>query len=275
MTLPLVIKREIMKTICRVILMFVLGLISACAAIDRSGSDCRPLLDDWQQAWNSAIPDRLIVLFHPDSLPAIESQVTPEETRRQLAGEFASYGKIIRIRLLRSYDNDTVLATRIDFESIQGFPVVFKCRKKDDDLRFFALLPGQDPTRGSDQKVISGFLKRWETAWNQGRPEAILRQLHSLGRIQLDLKDGRVPKAQIEKEFQAVMAKFGPIRDCTVKGYKDKTNEYIVAVTYAKAGTILAAINLQKDMDGEWRIFSFDLDDGKRAQRTPESWIPQ
>ena len=194
---------------------------------------------------------------------------------KDIASHMACGGKIKNIQFLRAYDQNTVLATRISFEKLKDFPVVFKCRQKDDKTLFLDFLPGQDPTRHADSKVIEPFLKHWETAWNSGAPDGLLQQMHSFGKIQRDLNDKRVPKTFIDKQFQMLYQELGRIRSHVVKDFKARTNEYLVAFTYESGQTILAAINLQKDHDGEWRIFSFDLDDGDRALRTPDSWNPQ
>jgi hypothetical protein len=267
--------REIMKTSFRFILLFLLALAAACASVTDPSEEFTPMLAKWQWAWNSSNPDRLIALYHPDSMPAIEKEVGGSDIGKDIASHMACGGKIKNIQFLRAYDQNTVLATRISFEKLKDFPVVFKCRQKDDKTLFLDFLPGQDPTRHADSKVIEPFLKQWETAWNSGAPDGLLQQMHSFGKIQRDLNDKRVPKTFIDKQFQMLYQELGRIRSHVVKDFKARTNEYLVAFTYESGQTILAAINLQKDHDGEWRIFSFDLDDGDRALRTPDSWNPQ
>lgn len=265
-----------MKTFCHLIMLLILGLGSACATVGQPAhEDFKPMLTRWQWAWNTTDPDQLVALFHPDSLLAIERDVVPKEMRKEVASLFAAYGKITRIRLIRSYDEATVFAVRIDFEKLPDFPVVFKCRQLQEKTRFFEFLPGQDPGRGSDSKVIDGFLKQWETAWNLKKPEGIIQLYHSFSNIQIDLKNGNRPKSAIEKEILAAIAEFGAINSYALREFKGKTNEYIVAFTYENGTTALATINLQKDQDGAWRIFRFHLNGGERALRTPDSWTAQ
>ena len=60
-----------------------------------------------------------------------------------------------------------------------------------------------------------------------------------------------------------------------VIGFKAETKEFIVAFRYEKKGTVLASMNLQKDAEGEWRIFSMDLDERERALQSLDSWRAQ
>jgi hypothetical protein len=182
------------------------------------------------------------------------------------------YGEIRAMRVVGSYDDGKACAVRADFANHADFPVVFLFRKVGDKLMFEEFLPGQNPSTKADEKVIAGFLKSWQKAWNSGDAEAVLKQLHPLGKIPLGIAGGLIPKEEIAREFASMVKEHGKIQSTKVKGYKARTNEYVVEFVYDKPAELTAALNLQKDPEGVWRAFQMDLDSGDRALRDPDSW---
>jgi hypothetical protein len=182
------------------------------------------------------------------------------------------YGGIRAMRIVGSYDDGRACAVRADFANHADFPVVFLFRKAGDKLMFEDFLPGQDPSVKADERVIAGFLKGWQEAWNRGDIDAVLKQLHPLGKIPLGISAGFIPREEIAREFASMVKEHGKIQSTKVKGYKARTNEYVVEFVYDKPAKLTAALNLQKGPKGVWRAFQMDLDSGDRALADPMSW---
>ena len=182
------------------------------------------------------------------------------------------YGQIKAMRIVGFYDDRRACCVRMDFTHNPDFPVVFLLEKHGDKVMLFDFLPGQDPSVKADKTAVAEFLEGWKTAWNSGKVDSLLEQMHPFGKVPIALAAGLVPKEALVREMKAIHQKFGTIQSAEVIGFKTRTNEYIVEFTYAKSGKIAAALNLQKDAKGTWRVFSFDIDSGERALKDPDSW---
>jgi hypothetical protein len=241
-----------------------------CGAEDDKGKAIEETLDNWKVTWNQEKPEALIELFHPQSMHSLD--FAADRVKRQFVTWTSGYGQINAMRIIGFYDDRSACCVRIDFKHNPDFPVVFLLRKHGDKVMFFDFLPGQDPSAKADETAVAGFLKSWKTNWNSGKADSLLEQMHPFGRIPLGISAGYVQKEGLAREMKAMLQKLGAIQSAEVKGFKTRTNEYIVEFTYEKSGKIAAAINLQKDAKGAWRVFSLDLDDGDRALEDPDSW---
>ena len=241
-----------------------------CAAEDDKDKAVKETLDNWKVAWNGGKPEALIALFHPKSV--WRSDFAADRVKKRLAMRTSGYGQIKATRIIGFYDDRSACCVRIDFRHNPDFPVVFLLRKHGDKVMIFDFLPGQDPSVKADETAVAGFLKSWKTSWNSGKADSMLKQIHPFGEVPLGVSAGLVTKEKLARQMKAMLQEFGAIQSAEVKGFKARTNEYVVEFTYAKSGKIAAALNLQKDAKGTWRVFSFDIDDGERALKDPDSW---
>ncbi|NQU23319.1 MAG: hypothetical protein HQ567_18725 [Candidatus Nealsonbacteria bacterium] len=248
----------------------VLAAAPLCAAEDDGDKAFKETLENWKVAWNGGKPDALVALFHPKSIWRSDSAA--DRVKKRLAMRSSSYGQIKAMRFIGSYDDRSACCVRMDFTHNADFPVVFLLSNHGDKVMISDFLPGQDPSVEADKTVVAEFLKGWKTSWNSGKADSMLEQMHPFGKAPLAVAAGLIPKEGLAREMEAMLQKFGTIQSAEIKGFKTRTNEYSVEFTYAKAGKIAAAMNLQKDAKGTWRVFSFDIDDGERALKAPNSW---
>jgi hypothetical protein len=247
----------------------------SCVADGEKGKAFDKPLKDWQAAWNTKDADKIIALFHPESRAKIKIPSLKKKTQARFTAWIKTTGAIKDIRFIAAYDKGTVCATQIDFEKIKGVPVVFKLKASDKGLVFYEFLPGSDPTRKADNKVIGKFLKEWQAGWNSGDAKFFTKRQHPLGKLPMTLAIRKTPVEQVHQAMKVMVGNLGPIESYKVEAFKARTNEYIITFTYKEAGDVSAAMNIQKDAKGIWQVFSMDINDGERALKNPNSWYSQ
>ena len=136
------------------------------------------------------------------------------------------------------------------------------------------LLPGQDPNRKQNNLRMGAFLEQWQRSWNAG-PDKMYEELHPLGKIRLAVGMKVKDDKAIKKDIMFMQEEFGQIQSYKIIAYKQRTNEYAVEVRYSKKGILTAAMNIQQDQRGQWRLFGLDLDDGKTALNALKSYQQQ
>jgi len=249
-----------------------LAMAPFCVAEDDQGKAIEEAFQSWKTAWNGGKPETLIALFHPESMPQRAPAFAADRVKKLFTTRISGYGQIKAMRSIGIYEDGSACCVRIDFAHNADFPVVFLLKEHGDKVMFYDFLPGQDPSAEADETAIAGFLERWKTGWNNGQADSLLEQLHPFGVMALGVSSGDMPKEGFARAMKGMLEELGTIQNAEVRGFKKRTNEYIVDFTYAKAGKIAAALNLQKDAKGTWRVFSFDIDDGERALKDPDSW---
>ncbi len=124
----------------------------------------------WQDAWNSSESNKLIALFHRESIT--------QRARQRLSLWKSGFGEISKLKQIASYEDGAIVATRIDFKRIKNFPVVFFLKKADNGMMFVDFLPGRDPTLKGNAKEIQGFLKSWQACWDGGGANQFMEKQH-------------------------------------------------------------------------------------------------
>lgn len=274
----------------QLLLLSVLCMLFSCASTPHAvpvKPEVQDALNSFQSAWNSDSAEALVKVLDPDyyKYAASTHKAMAEQykgTIRYVDNIYKSwvkaFGTIENIRVQKFYEEEKYCYTRVDFQHYKDFPVVFWLSTSEKKKRVGSIMAGQDPTSQLDSALIVPFLTAYMAAWNNKDGLALSEMNHPLNAFPREIK-------QYEKKVDAKEATaslsfwghglFGAIKGFDIKAYKPKTSEYIVDFEYTKAGNVMATVNIQKDSVGEWKLFGFNIDDGKLALDNFDDWDMQ
>lgn len=256
------------KMILNKILLILLFFASVAYSADKDKNAAFDVfLNKWKSAWNSTNEKDIINIIDPN-------QSYPPKIHKQTTSLVKEYGKIKNITFIKSYDENSVYLTRIEFENKFTFPFLFQFYKNDTSLKLRKFLPGQDPTIKRDDKKTKEFIDKWVEVWNEKSPPKLMRLTHSKSKIKGYLNS--IPEEQRNKMIKGMFdGGFEKIKGYKIIGYKQNTNEYIITFNYALKGEVTGAMMIKKDSDDVIKVYNFDVDDGERALQRLNSWQPQ